>query len=733
VTYKQNIKIGRLRKYRTNERLDDKSLECGNKELGEGDEMSQHVLVVDKDKQLGALVSSVLSARGLEVTFVPSGQDALQVKSKSQKLIVVGEQLSDIDGLGFIAKLREDDEQTPVVFVARQWRDENFYRMLRQDLKVSLVVHRPLRSSIFSAQLNSLLGDDKADSALVETASEVAMPLSPGAAAAAATRHAGEQFDRLKTRFVKSIPERLTKLEASLNALSNGNFIPADLENAITYAHNMKGTALSWGYEDLGRSAEVMESALKSVRGAEETKRVEIIAALAEKFGVMVECAGSVLENFSALAEADFSSGAFVPNEDDSSAAKVLIVSDDPPPSSRGRTESGLVLDIIHVSKENAIEKASQHLLDAALIEIGQSNASLGIARELRDLAGYETLPLGFIATPDAADARADATHAGSSLFLAKPLDSEIVQKVISQLIAMRQGGRFRVLVVDDDVDLANLTSRCLGQFGMLTRTLNDPLLINPVLDEFNPDLILLDVNMPGISGFEVCRALRNQSRWRDLPILFLTAQTDLNSRLTAYEAGADDYLPKPVINVELLTRVKVRLERARELKERSERDLLTGLLLRRAFYDQISALMAECNRYNFHFSLCLLDVDHFKKVNDTYGHKAGDDVLTALGLLLRRRFRVEDLRGRWGGEEFILAFKHEHKDVMKLALERIMQELKSIDFAGENGEKFNVTFSAGLSTFPSEATTFQELLKIADQRLYIAKDKGRKQIVISG
>ena len=106
--------------------------------------MSKYVLVVDKDKQLGTLVSSVLSARGLEVAHVLSGQEGLQEKSKAPKLIVVGEQLSDIDGLGFIAKLREDDEHVPVVFVAKQWRDENFYRMLRQDLKVSLVVHRPL-------------------------------------------------------------------------------------------------------------------------------------------------------------------------------------------------------------------------------------------------------------------------------------------------------------------------------------------------------------------------------------------------------------------------------------------------------------------------------------------------------------------------------------------------------------------------------------------------------------
>jgi diguanylate cyclase (GGDEF)-like protein len=692
--------------------------------------MSMHVLVVEKDKQLGSLVSSILGSRGFTVTHVGSGQEGLlELKSTLPVLIVVGEQLSDIDGLGFIARLREDDDKVLLAFVARQWREKSFYRMLREDLNVSLVVHRPLRSSVFSAQLLGLLGQgqsESTESGLAHNPGALSV-LSPLIEPTSADPRAGSDFHNLKARFVRSIPDRLSKLETFLGAGSNGCFSQANLENAITVAHNLKGTSLSWGYEELGKASEQMETSLKMARAADASRSDELMVRWREIFATLTSCAQIVLAQFGSLQEDTACSPS---EEQDSTAAKVLVVSDDPSPSPRHRSESGLMLDLIHASKEEAIEKAGRYLLDAALIEIDPKNSSLRLARELRDMSGYETLPLGFISSPDGADARADATHAGSSLFLSKPLDEELVQKVISQLITMRQGGRFRVLVVDDDVDLANLTSHCLGQFGMLTRTLNDPLMVNRTLQEFNPDLILLDVNMPGMSGFEVCRALRNSTRWRDVPILFLTAETDLNSRLTAYEAGADDYLPKPVINVELLTRVKVRLERARELKERSERDLLTGLLLRRAFSDQANALISECNRHSLHFSLCLLDVDHFKRVNDTYGHQAGDDVLSALGLLLRKRFRAEDLRGRWGGEEFVLAFNHEHKELMKMALQRIMSEFSAIDFHGENGELFHVTFSAGLVEFPVEASNLQDLLRVADRRLYLAKERGRKQIV---
>ena len=695
--------------------------------------MSKKVLVIEQDNQLGNLVTSILGARGYDVALFESGQQALaQARAAAPALIVVGEQLSDIDGLGFIQKLRESNKKVPVTFVAKQWRDESFYHMLRDDLKVTLVVHRPLRSAVFTAQLLGILGSqtvpastDRRESAQMQV--PVPGPPVPGQADSALSgAGSSAEFDRLKLRFVRSIPDRMSKLETCLLACSNGSLNRSVLDSAITIAHNLKGTSLSWGFEELGRSSEQMEVSLKSAVAAEESKQKEIFSDCNEILHSMKNHAERISKENSNADDL-----ATDGDEQDLSSAKVLIVSKEPPPATKGKTDSGLSLDFIHVTSEEALQKAGQFTLDAALIEISPQNSSLGIARQLRDLSGYENLPLGFISNPQAEDARAAATHAGSSLFLEKPLEPAVVQKVISQLISMREGGRFRVLVVDDDVDLANLTCRCLGQFGMLTRMVNDPLEVHTALQEFTPDLILLDVNMPGISGFEVCRNLRSIARWRDVPILFLTAQTDLISRLTAYESGADDYLPKPVINVELLTRVKVRLERARELKERSERDLLTGLLLRRAFSDQLNALISESVRYNFHFSVCLMDVDHFKKVNDTYGHHAGDEVLSTLGRLLRKRFRVEDLRGRWGGEEFILAFKHEKKEVMQMALQRIMDELGQIDFQGEHGEVFHVSFSAGLAAYPDEADNLQDLVKVADRRLYFAKERGRKQVVI--
>jgi diguanylate cyclase (GGDEF)-like protein len=126
-----------------------------------------------------------------------------------------------------------------------------------------------------------------------------------------------------------------------------------------------------------------------------------------------------------------------------------------------------------------------------------------------------------------------------------------------------------------------------------------------------------------------------------------------------------------------------------------------------------------------------LLDVDHFKKVNDTYGHLAGDKVLSGLGQLLSRRFRVDDLRGRWGGEEFMLTFKRETKSTMLLAVNRVLDEFKAMTFSGDKGETFQNSFSGGIAEYPIDGESVFELVKVADARLYQAKKRGRKQIVI--
>ncbi len=688
--------------------------------------MSGTVFVVDQDAHLAKLVSSVVVPAGFSVSTFTCGRAALQgVQDEMPLLVIVGEKNDQTDGVGWIAKLREKERRLPVAFVAAKWREPEFYRVLREELNVALVAHRPLKPSILKIQLADLLTVAPITHSDLPTP-EMPVPYPSGNGDSGL----GPGLEKWRRAFVASIPGRMEKLGGLLTAISITEDRQKTLQDALIVAHNLKGTSLSWGFSDLGDTAGRIEEVLKKsdTKNGGAPSPLEDTAAL---FFLLNEYAHTLTGDDAEPTIQDET------RDVASDKAHILVVGDAILPYGETMQKSGIGVEMIHTSYGCAIADAGKVALDAALIEISQNQdteSSFNLARQLRDLHGYENLPLAFIVpNKDSQLLEGSArAHAGGSLVIERPMDSAIVDKVIGKLLSLAEGGRFRVMVVDDDPDMSSLLCRCLGQFGIFAISLNDPLQVSAVLNEFNPDLLLLDVLMPGMTGFEVCKKLRQTDRWRDLPIIFLTAQTDLASRITAYEAGADDYLPKPVINVELLTRVKARLEKARELKERSERDLLTGLLMRRPFSEQSNSLISEAQRHGFEFTVALLDVDHFKKVNDTYGHDAGDLVLAMVGKLLRKRFRVEDLRGRWGGEEFILAFRHENIETMKRALTRVLEELKSIEFnAGDS--KFSVSFSAGLSCYPIDGKNLHGLVQVADRRLYLAKNRGRSVVVTEG
>lgn len=667
--------------------------------------MGKEILLAESDPQVITLVKSLLEGKDHLVTHRASGKEALdEVKMRAFDLAIVGEQMTDIDGIGWIVKLRQVSGNLKVVFISKQWRDAELYQQLTKEFKVSLIVHRPIKAGLFGTQIEGLF-------AVTETV------MTPG------TAQEEETFQNLKRKYVRVLPERLSALEKAMKDAREKPNEELLLSEARRLAHNLKGTSSSCGFEQLGESAKHLEHALNSMMQSKLAEHEDAWSEIDLIYGVVKVNADKVT-----ACEDD---GAATEEEEDAASVRVLVVCNDAVPEVE-RDNNGLPLRIISSSNtEEALDKARDNSLDAVLIDIDveKPSPSLALAREMRGLPGYETLPVAFVSTRAEASDLGETTHAGASLHLPKPLKSKMLNEAIDYLVAIRQGGRSRVLIVDDDPDFASIISTALGREGMLVRVVHDPTNLLSVLEEYQPDLMLLDVMMPMVSGFDVCRMVRASAQWQDLPILFLTAQTGLDARLAAFDAGGDDYLPKPVATVELLTRVKVRLERARLLKERADKDILSGLLIRRAFMEQVKSMHAESVRHNLVYSLSLLDIDHFKKVNDTYGHLAGDRVLAAVGQLLKKRFRVEDIRGRWGGEEFIIAFRHVNKETAKGALERALEELKSISFEGDHGEKFSVSFSAGLVSFPEDGEVLEELIKVSDTMLYKSKEAGRSRV----
>ena len=321
--------------------------------------------------------------------------------------------------------------------------------------------------------------------------------------------------------------------------------------------------------------------------------------------------------------------------------------------------------------------------------------------------------------------ARGGAALLGAVLYFLLPVAVEKVATALDTLdIGMLQE-RPRVLALALNGSIDWLRDPLEAE-NMELKVFHQPELVLEALDASQPSALVLDQS--AAQSQLLCRLVRAAPRWRDLPILTRGSATSLQA---GFEAGADDVLPLDISAGELLARLRVRLDRTRVFREQSNRDLLTGLLTRRAFTESVLARVAEAQRSRRHLSLCLMDVDRFKAVNDTYGHGVGDKVLSALGALLGTRFRLQDLRGRWGGEEFIIAFYGEWAESAREILSRVTAEFAKIVFDGGQGRSFNVTLSGGIATYPIDGRGLDELVNVADQRLYAAKQAGRNRIKI--
>jgi diguanylate cyclase (GGDEF)-like protein len=325
------------------------------------------------------------------------------------------------------------------------------------------------------------------------------------------------------------------------------------------------------------------------------------------------------------------------------------------------------------------------------------------------------------------------AVYSGADAVLEQPVDWERVSRQVTQLHAARRSAG-RVLTVDDNARHADLVREILEAEGYEVRWCGDPRRFGAELDAFHPHLVLMDVLMPGTTGYELVRLLRDNERYASLPVLFLTTQGQIAARIAVVRAGGDDHFVKPVSRSLLVSAVKARIERSRRMQDLLETDGLTRLLTRSALLDRARA-MAAGERTNPRRPpvWVMIDLDHFKSINDRHGHAAGDRVLTATGNLLRRRLRTSDVVGRYGGEELTVLLEGLTPDAAARLADRLRGELESEEFAAQDGApSFHATFSAGVAPL-LPGMSWEDWRDAADRALYEAKRAGRNQVVLAG
>lgn len=536
-----------------------------------------------------------------------------------------------------------------------------------------------------------------------------------------------QQLVQLRQEFRCSLVARIEQLVSGLDALFGASAAGGGMETLFRQIHTLAGSAGTFGlqrFSDQSRQLELILKPMLSSAELPDEKLIDFFRVELRKLVVLAE---------QAPADPDIhqeSSGAVSPP---SAERRLYLV------VGSGSQEPGLGLQLgysgfrvyqfsdIDAARVAAIRRPPKAVIIQMELPENPAAAASRIASVGRQFNAVA--PLVFLASMGDWACRLAAVRAGGVAYLEKPIDIDELVDLLDRIIPREQREPNRVLVVDDAIELAQYYALVLRQAGMHSETLSDPSGIFEKLESFKPELVLMDLYLPGASGVEVAQVIRQHQAHFSTPIVFLSIEWDPEIQISTLQQG-DDFLEKPVPEEHLVSAVDSRIKRARALWRLMYHDSLTGLLNHITLKLRLEVELARSRRLGKPLSFVMLDIDRLKQVNDSFGHTVGDRVLKSLARLLQQRLRKTDLIGRYGGEEFGIILPETDSENALGIMQLIGARFAAFQFQKE-GSGFTCSFSAGIACsqfFPQESS----LIEAADKALYQAKVRGRNRILIA-
>jgi len=292
-----------------------------------------------------------------------------------------------------------------------------------------------------------------------------------------------------------------------------------------------------------------------------------------------------------------------------------------------------------------------------------------------------------------------------------------------------------KILAADDDPDILKAIKNILLSEGYCVVTARNGKEAVELFKKESPDFVILDVNMPHLSGFQVLDKIKKYFGERYIPVIFLTVSVEIDDKLRALHGGAVDYLTKPPHLTELLARIKNFIEikeRHDSLKQAATYDWMTGAMNKAHFIEKAKDELKKALRNKTPLSFIFMDIDHFKKINDYVGHLAGDAVITNFAGRIKKAIRNIDLLGRFGGDEFMLMLPHKGKKDAEIVAGRLINNTRKKPVVFEKN-KINIAASMGIVSLNTDKKIeIGELIKLADEALYQAKANGGDRYVLN-
>lgn len=535
-----------------------------------------------------------------------------------------------------------------------------------------------------------------------------------------------DTFKELKNQYMHRSSERIAQIQDLLRTLSRDPSELGILRDMLRHFHWLSGSGGMYGFAQVTKLGTQGERLCEELLQENKPVSNEQWTKLRLLTDTVINAIQEDDEQRITLQKGDFSTIRKTPD--------ILVIDGD---QSNTILISRLLdeqhLGFLTVNNAQAALEAAQHRMPAGIIVILPLPDSSGyeLVERLRTMDGGDRPPILIISSRAGFLDKVQAITCGADGYYEFPVDWEAIMGRLTYLLDRNKPSMYSVLSVEDDPDQAAFIKMVLESVGYKVTHIADPRFFEEALLAVQPDLLLLDIMMPNISGFELARYVRADERYATLPILFLSTQNALEAHIESAKVGADDHLIKPIAPQLLLSAVASRLERARFIKSLLHRDGLTRLLTHAAFMEEAEAVVAQCKRNPEKLAcLFIVDLDSFASVNQKYGYQTGDRILTCLATIMRQRLRQSDRVGRYAGEELIgIVEDLEEYDAIKLVT-RLLDDFARIDHKGPDGTTFRSTFSAGLCMLEPQVMDLERWRRLTEQAVKAAKAAGKNCVM---
>ncbi|MEQ1530552.1 MAG: response regulator [Methylococcales bacterium] len=669
--------------------------------------MTKKILYVEDETDIQTIAQIALeTVGGFIVKICSSGEQALrEVTGFAPDIILLDVMMPGLNGIQTLKQLQQKPEcaAIPTVFMTARVQAAEVEHYL--NLGAIDVIAKPFDPMTLADKVRTILNSSAIN---------------------AKQDQLKRQLHALKAQYKQELPAKIADVMADWQQLKIHS-AEQPLKNLIRKLHSLCGSGATFEFPALSEAAECLEKQLRVI-STDLTKPLPLQALEALFANLESTASHTYTPPTNSLPCLP------ITRQISKKCPGVLIICDDH--TNTGEMSNQLSQFAIHtetaLSVADLLNKIQRSAPDVILIESSISSglhASIDKIKQIKaELVEPPTLIV--VSTDDSMHSRLSAVRAGAVAYFLSPVKmTELVDFIRSQQ-RIYQDPAYRIMIVDDDVHLASHTALILEQAGMETCVINEPMKVLEALAAFQPELILMDMLMPDCSGLELAAVIRQHCNYTGIAIVFFSVENDIDRHLDALRAGGDEFIVKSLSPARFLANVEVRVKRSRTIQRLMLRDGLTGLLNRSSMDEYLYLEVSKIKRQAGCFSYVILDLDHFKSVNDRFGHLAGDEVLKSLGLLLVQRLRAIDMAGRYGGEEFTIILPGTDALKAEQLLKELLQTFSAFKFTGNNHEFF-VTFSAGIAEYPT-FNNITTLIEAADQALYQAKAKGRNQVRVA-